>query len=546
MSCQEISLARSSKMRAALVRDPACARWAFAIALLALLIPLGAGATGAGATLVVDTTFTIVTADPQRSFDATASLVERPVYDTLLTYGAGSSDTPVPLLADSYTSADGGRTWTFQLRHDARFADGTPLTSADVAFTFRRLINLHGRPSFLLRGDSVSAPGRYTVVIHSPTPVVAMPQIVASTSLGVLNEKLARLHGATDARDAWKTDSAEDWLNSSASAGVGSGPYILESYDPTTQVTLAPNEHYWGADKPKWGSVVVRNVIAASQLLDVQRGTHEVAIDLSLAQARSRPDPRLRVSVSPSPWVFLLFTNESPTVSEVTSNRHFQQAVRYGLDYKSLVAVAGPGTIQAPGVIPSSILGALPQKDRVHTNTEKAVAELRASGLGSPTVALEYPSDVTQNGVPFSTIAQKVQANLAPIGIHVQLDGVTTSIWLQDYVSNRMAFGLASRQVDYPDPLDFLAFMPGELVGAHVGWKAGADPTIEALAATARRTLATDARAEIFRRVQIELNRDGPFFPLIQPTQVFAATRDIVGARFNFVYQLDITRTAPR
>ena len=521
----------------------------FAVALVVCLLPAGAdaGATGTRPALVVDTTFTIVTADPQRSFDATASLVERAVYDTLLTYGTGSSNTPVPLLADSYTSADRARTWTFRLRHDVRFADGTPLTSADVVFSFRRLINLDGRPSFLLRGDTVSARGPYTVVIRSVTPVVAMPQIVASTSLGVLNSKLARLNGATDGNDASTTDTAENWLNSGASAGVGSGPYVLASYDPTTQITLAPNEHYWGARAPAWGAVVVRNLIAASQLLDVQRGTHEIAIDLSLAQARTiGDDTRLRVTVSPSPWVFLLFTNESRQVSKVTSNRHFQEAVRYGLDYESLVAVAGPGTIQAPGVIPSSILGSLPQRDRVHTNAEKAVAELEASGLGSPSVTLEYPSTVTQNGVPFSTIAQKVQANLAAVGIHVGLDGVTPSIWLEDYVSNKMAFGLASRQVDYPDPLDFLAFMPGELVGGHVGWNAGADPTIEALAARARRTLGTDARAEIFRRIQLELNRRGPFFPLIQPTQVFVTTRDITGARFNLVYQLDITRTAPR
>ena len=150
--------------------------------------------------------------------------------------------------------------------------------------------------------------------------------------------------------------------------------------------------------------------------------------------------------------------------------------MRYGLDYRSLVAVAGPGTIQAPGVIPSSVLGSLPQQERVRTNSRRAVSELQASGLGSPSVTLEYPSSVTQNGVPFSTIAQKVQENLAQIGIHVDLAGLTPSIWLQRYVSNKMAFGLASRQVDYPDPLDFLAFMPGELVGAHVGWKTGADP----------------------------------------------------------------------
>jgi peptide/nickel transport system substrate-binding protein len=197
-------------------------------------------------------------------------------------------------------------------------------------------------------------------------------------------------------------------------------------------------------------------------------------------------------------------------------------------------------------VIPSSILGSLPQRDRIVRNTARASSELAASGLGHPTVTLEYPADVTLNGVPFSTIAQRVQANLAQVGINVDLDGVTQSIWLNDYLTGKMAFGLVSRQVDYPDALDALAFMPGELVGVHVDWPAGADPPLEQLAAKARRTVDVATRAALFRQIQLRLNRDGPYFPLIQPAQIFVTTRDVADASFNLVYQIDVTRTKPQ
>src|SRR5207302_8377214 len=139
----------------------------------------------------------------------------------------------------------------------------------------------------------------------------------------------------------------------------------------------------------------------------------EVAIDLSSDQAQSiAGNKALHVSLQPSTWVFWLLANNNPQVSTVTSNKQFQQAVRYALDYKSIVQVAGPGAIQAPGIIPSMFLGALPPAEAVKSDATKAKAALAASGVGDQQVTLEYPSDLTINGVPFTTLAQKVQANL--------------------------------------------------------------------------------------------------------------------------------------
>src|SRR5262249_34295495 len=144
------------------------------IAALALTFAMTAyGASGrsaASGTLVIDNSFTLKTSDPHRGFDSTASIVDRGIFDTLFTYSKNDLAHPVPLLVSSWKATNSAKTYTFQLRKDVHFADGTPLTSADVVFSLNRLINLKGNPSFLLSGVTVKANGKYGVVMRSATP----------------------------------------------------------------------------------------------------------------------------------------------------------------------------------------------------------------------------------------------------------------------------------------------------------------------------------------------------------------------------------------
>ena len=518
---------------------------------LALVCALAAyGATtrsSAASTLVVDNSFTIKTSDPQRAFDPTASIIDRAIYDTLFTYNKGDLTTPIPLLVQSWKAANGGKTFTFQLKPNVHFANGSPLTSADVVFSMNRLINLKGNPAFLLAGIKVSARGKYTVVMKSATPATQLTAILANPSTGIVNSKLVKAHGGTSGANASTADKAEQFLNSSASIGAGSGPYTLKSFSTTSQVTLSPNAKYWGTKKPAFGTVVVRNMLAPTQLLNVQRGSHEVAIDLSADQATTlKSNSKVKVSLQPSTWVFWLFTNNDPSISTTTSNKQFQTAVRYALDYKSIVSIAGPGAIQAPGIIPSMFLGSLPQKDAIKQNLTKAKSALAASGVGSQQVTLEYPSDLTINGVPFTTMAQKVQASLESAGFNVQLSGSPTGTWLTKYRDGKMAFGLSLWGPDYPDPADYLAFTPGQLVGIRAGWPKGSDPAIEKLAAKALVTTSAKDRKSLYQQIQTQLNERGPFMPLLQPTQVFVATSDLTNAVYNSVYSVDVTHVSPK
>ena len=527
--------------RAALV-----ASLAVAFVAASVLVANGATARTASGTLVIDNSFTIKTSDPGRAFDPTASLVDHAIYDTLFTYKGGDLVHPIPLLVSSFKASTNAKTYTFQLKRNVHFADGTPLTSADVAFSLRRLQNLKGNASFLLAGIAVSAPSKYTVVMRSKTPATQLPVILANPAMGILNSALVKKNGGTDAANAAKADKAETWLNSSSSAGAGSGPYTLSAYSTTSQITLKPNANYWGAKKSPWSSVVVRNMVATTQLLNVGRGSHEIAVDLSADQAATlKNNKNVKVVLQPSTWIFFVYANDDPKVSKVTSNENFQKAIRYGLDYASIVSLAGTGAIQAPGVIPSMFLGSLPQSARVRTNVAKAKAALAASGVADQKVTMIYPSDLTINGVPFTSMAQKVQSSLKAVGLDIEISGSPTSNFLDEYRSGKSALGLSLWGPDYPDPADYLVFTPGQLVGLRAGWPKGGNPAIEKLAAKAAVTTAPAARGAVYRSIQRLLNQSSPFFPLIQPTQVFVSTKDLRGAVYNSVYTVDTLQVSP-
>ena len=508
------------------------------VAVAAVLAACGGGSnTPTNHVLVVDKSFDMKTADPQREFEVSGGIVAKALYSTLLTFKGSDSATPVPLVASSYTASSDAKTFTFKLRSDIKFSDGTTLTSADVVFSFNRLINIKGNPSFLLSGITVSAPDASTVVLTSSTANPAIPFIIPNPALGIVNSKVVKAHGGTDQPGADKSDTAEAFLNTTSE---GSGPYTLKSFSTTSEVDLTANPSYFGA-KPFYNTVVIRNIQAPTQLIDIQKGSNEIAIDLSSDQAATLSgNSSLQVKASPGPNVFFLLANDNPKISRITPNKHFQNAIRYSLDYASYVQLAGAGAIQTPGVVPSMFLGALTPADDAQFDLTKAKAELAASGISNPTVNLGFPSDFTLNGISFSTLAQKVQANLQAAGITVNLTGSPISTALADYRAGTEQLGLWLWGPDYPDPNDYLVFLPGQLVGLRAGWAAGADPSLEALGVQASSSTDNTARGHLFQQIQRQLNTDGPFFPLIQPGQVVAATKGVTGADYNPTWTIDV------
>lgn len=488
-----------------------------------------------GRTLVIDNSFELVTADPAHMYEPTGNLVCNGLYDTLVTFNGGNLKTVVPDLASSWQVLDNAKKFVFHLNPAAKFSDGTPVTSADVVWSLTRLVNVKGNPAFLLAGETVSAQGPETVVLTSMSPNPGLLYILADPSAGILNSKLVMAHGGTDAADASTKDTAEDWLNNNS---AGSGPYILKTFSTTSQVIEVANPNYWGP-KPAYSTVVLRNTAtAAIEKLDVQRGTNELALDLDPSQATGMSN--VQILKGPSPNVMFMFANDNPKVSKITSNLDFQKALRYGINYAGMLELAGAGAVQAPGVIPTVFLGALPASQAAKYDLAQAKAWLAKSGVGHPSLKLTYPTGITVNGLTFDDAAARLEQYIDQIGINVTLQPQSIQVALETYRDGSEAMGLWYWGPDYPDPSDYLQFGPGKLVGLRAGWTAAEAPGVVSLMNQAAAATSVPARQAAFEKFQEALNQSGPFIPLIQPAEVLVGTTGIKNLQANGVWLVDL------
>jgi len=493
-----------------------------------------AASGGASGTLVVETSFVLKTLDPGRMFETTGLMIDRVLYDTLLTYEGSNVSKPVPDLATSWTASADAKTFTFTLRKGVKFANGDPVTASDVVYSLMRTKNIEGNPSFLMAGITATAPSAGTVVLTSATPNTAIPAIVTNPALGIVDAKAVTADGGTDSAKAVTADKAEAKLNA---VSAGSGPYTLTSFSTTSQVVLTANPAYWGG-APKYGKIVIRNVEPSVQKLDVLRGESQIAVDLSPTQAQGMSGVQIVNGASPN--LFFVLSNDAAKVSKVTSNPDFQEAVRYGINYPSLVQLAGTGSVQAAGIIPSMFLGSLSSGQATAYNLAKAKAALAASGLGHPTVTLSYPSDLAVNGISFGDLAARVQQDLEQAGITVKLQGQSVQVALAAYRAGTEQMGLWYWGPDYPDPSDYLNFLPGELVGLRAGWVKGMDPSLEALAAKAAVTTQDSARKTLYQQIQESMNTSSPFMPLIQPAQLLVGGTSVKNLQSNALWIVNL------
>jgi peptide/nickel transport system substrate-binding protein len=492
-------------------------------------------------TLVVGANFVIKSLDPGRTIETTSNMVNHSVYDSLVTFDGEDLSTPKPSLATDWKISDDGKTYTFRLRRNVKFSSGNPLTSADVKWSLDRVKHLKNNPSFFLNAvDEILAPDPFTVVLKLKAPNPALLPILASSSLGAVDSKLVTSKGGDASVDAKDKDKAESFLQGQS---AGTGAYVLERYVPDQEVVLVKNPGHWrGA--PKLDRIVIRNITEpATQKLQLERGDLDVATGLDQDQMKAiRSAAGVTGKASPAATTFYLLMNNNPQIGGPFANPKVQQAVRYALDYEGILTIAGPGAVRLAGIIPTSFAGSLDPRQALRTDRERARALLKEASLGEVKGALTYASDSTIWGVQMNLMAQKLQADLAAVGIAVTLNGLPRATALQAYRDGKNQLGVWSWAADYPDRQNFLVYVPGRVVGKRAGWPAEASAEATALA-----QLATEAEAEtdaakgtaLYRKLDERLAQIGPYAPLFQPAVPYAFRSNVQGVTFNSVWGLD-------
>lgn len=482
---------------------------------------------GGGGTLVIGKSFDLATMDPGRMFETTGGVIIPAMYDTLLTFENNDVTEPKPAVAASFEVNDDATVFTFTLRDDAVFSDGSPVEAADVAFSLNRVRELKGNGSFLMEGVTAEAVDASTVVLTAEAPNPALPRILPTPTLGIVNSEVVMANGGTDQPGADESDTAEEFLNSES---AGSGPYVLESFSTTTETVVAVNPAYVGPQPAAFDRLVFRNSDVTTQAIDVQNGNADIVLDLASDQLSSLTGvDGIDIVEEASPSIWFLFANADPAISEVTSNPDFVEAVRYGVDYAGVLELAGEGAVQVPGVIPTAFLGTLSPDLAVARDLPRAQEALARCGCADTTIQLEYPSDFTANGLAFGPIAERIASNLDEVGISIELVPSPIATALDNYRAGTEQMGLWLWNPDYPDPQDYLVFGPGALVGLRAGWAAEAAPDIDAVAQEAATTVDDAEREPLFTEFQTMLNESGPIMPLFQPTASVVSVSSRVG-----------------
>lgn len=474
--------------------------------------------------------------DPSNGFTQTTQIVNNATYSRLVTFPDEDASEILPQLADSWEISEDGLTYTFMLNPSATYWNGDDVTSADVVYSVERLQSLDGNPSFLADNiDSVVAVDDDTVEF---TLINARPSFLSELTsyvFSITNANLVQENGGTSDPE---TDTAEDFLNS---VSAGSGPYILESWEPQVETVMIRNENYWG-EQPYFDRIIIINIPeAATQKVALEAGDIDIALDMSADQMADLVDnPDIGVYSGPSNYTHFVLMNADSDVGGPMSDPTVQLAVRYALDYEGYKTLWGgvtPGTNMWVGLF--SAFG----EDQAFTRDLDRARELLAeAGYGDGLdVTLQYP-DFSWQGVNMNTNAQKIQADLAEAGINVTLEPGELQVSLEQYRNGEQGFAYWFWGPDILDPLDFLSFLPGGKVAVErTNWDLeDVDQETQDLIAAANMESDAMARQDIFTQLQEFNQQSGPYAPFNVPDLQTAFRSDIEGYVFHPQWTLDV------
>ena len=515
----------------------------YLLAVIAVLV-LMLGAFGASAqdekVLVIGWSENTDAYDPANGFTHSTHIINHVTYSQLVTFPDEDASEILPLLADSWEISEDGRTYTFSLNQAAAFANGDDITADDVVFSIQRLQNYNGNPSFLADGiESVVAIDDDTVAFTLPTARPSFLSEITSSIFSVTNADVVMANGGTDAEDAAETDTAGAYLDSTS---AGSGPYVLDLWDPQARTELVRNESYWG-DAPYFDRVIFQHMPeGATQKAALEGGDIDLAFDLNPDQvAGLMGNASIEVFRGASTLTHFIIMNTEEEKSGPFANPTVQLAVRYALDYegyKTLWGGATPGTNMWIGFF--SAFG----EDRAFSrDLDKARELLAEAGYADGLdMELEYP-DMVYGGVSFGTNAQKIQADLAEAGINVSLAPGEVQIALERYRTGNHGVAYWLWGPDILDPLDFLSFMPGGKVATERNnWDLDEVPQdIQDMIAAAKVASEPMDRMELFTALQEYTQQNGPFAPFNVPEVTTAYRSDLAGYVWHPHWLLDVS-----
>ena len=386
-----------------------------------------------------------VTLDPVRQAQYTPPMTLAATYDALVALTPDDLVNVKPALATSWQRTPDGRGWRFTLRDGVKFASGNPMTAEDVRWTFMRLLNMKEQTQQYLKSvDRVVAVDAKTVDFIMNAPNAPVLPILAAPGNGILEKAAVMAQGGTDAENAREADKATDWLNNNS---AGTGPFRLVRWERNSQIQLVRNPHYWGGPSP-FERVIIRHLSdSAAQLLAVRRGDVHAAFNLIPEQiATLAGDSGVRIDRMPSLDFVYMAVTESPQANPVLAKKEARHAIGYAIDYDGILgSLLGGAAVRPAHFLPIGVNGSTERIARevgFNTNLDRARQMLQAAGVPDGFEMEIAYGNAAVAGISYQVLGQKLQADLARVGIRVRLNPMDQVNLRTAYTTGRMAGGV--------------------------------------------------------------------------------------------------------
>ena len=450
----------------------------------------------------------IVTLDPAGQQDTTSSVLMKHVYSTLM--DIDDDGNLVPDLAESYEMKSDTE-YTFTLRQDACFSDGTPVTAKDVKFTFDRAKDMPKTKSNTSKIEEVIADDDHHVTFKLTQPYAAFKTIITNSNLSIVSEAAVTAAG----------ESYGDVDNI-----LGSGEFTVTEWVPNDHYTLARNEKYWG-EMPITTTITCRVIPEGSaRAIALEAGEVDLVWNVDAtdcANIEANPDVTLLSQTSSS--IEYLGMN---TTKEKFKDVRVRQAINYALDKQTFVdtIIEGRGSV-ANSYINSMIPGWTDEVEAYPYDPAKAKELLAEAGYPNG-----FECKIYVNGDVRTRSAQIIQAQLAEVGITVDIyewGALLDSLNAGEH--EMFLLGWSNSSFD-ADGSTYQLFYSGNH-GATGNRAFLTDDKVDELIINAQKESDDTKRMEFYKELQVYLHEISPWCPLYYKNDNVGVRADLKGFKLH-------------
>ena len=434
------------------------------------------------------------------------------IYDQLVRVGADGISL-VPGLAESWEMSDDGLTYTFNLRPNVLFSDGTPMTSADVLYSWVRAANdpeEHWTFTLTaLKRDAdgqvagISTPDEQTVVVELAQPWSPFLSDVAMFNMSVISEAFAAGN--------------EERLTQEC---MGTGPFALGEWQKGEYLRLVKNPNYWEEGLPLLDEVVVSVVPDDNaRILQLQGGEIDGMKDVPSSRVPElSQDSNLKVYQFPSTETRYITLN---TRNAPLDDPFARRALQYATDRQTLVDVVLFGVgVPATSFMPK---GALYWNDTLEPyayDVARAQEELAQSATPE---GFDLELKILGGSADDETLATALKDMWSQIGVNVTITPTEGSVLNEDYNSQNFQAmtNYWTNDIIDPDELVAYAVLPDSSEAFQTGWN---NEEAQQLARDGAAEPDPARREEMYFRIQEIYHEESPMLALYYKPYVDVTT----------------------